>query len=153
MITYIVNKFLRGGRSVSRKLFVYVLLAIMAITAAGCSGSGQTGEAQLVEIEAGNMLFVTKEVTLQQGKPFKLVLKNSDVQLHDLSIDKIAGKVKAEHSDSHEMHGKKPDLHLSADAGKTAALEFTPAAKGTYEFYCTVAGHKEAGMKGTLVVN
>jgi uncharacterized cupredoxin-like copper-binding protein len=34
-------------------------------------------------------------------------------------------------------------------AGKTLTLELKP---GAYKFYCSVPGHRMAGMEGTLVV-
>ena len=40
-----------------------------------------------------------------------------------------------------------------AKPGQTVTLEFTPTAKGTFEYVCTIPGHKEAGMKGTITVN
>lgn len=40
---------------------------------------------------------------------------------------------------------------ISTTAGKSASGSFTLAA-GSYEFYCSIAGHKEAGMTGTLNV-
>ena len=36
--------------------------------------------------------------------------------------------------------------------GDSLNVEFTPSTPGEYEFFCTVAGHKEAGMVGTLIV-
>jgi uncharacterized cupredoxin-like copper-binding protein len=45
-----------------------------------------------------------------------------------------------------------PVLHVAAEPGATNRLSFTPTKPGTYEFMCTVAGHKEAGMAGTMVV-
>ena len=54
--------------------------------------------------------------------------------------------------DMGNMGGMEPELHVAALMGQMATLEFTPTKPGTYEFFCTVAGHKEAGMKGTLVV-
>ena len=48
--------------------------------------------------------------------------------------------------------GDKPKLHVAAGAGGKGTLTFTPSKPGTYEFYCTVAGHKEAGMVGILTV-
>jgi uncharacterized cupredoxin-like copper-binding protein len=36
--------------------------------------------------------------------------------------------------------------------GQAGTLEFTPTKPGTYEFICTVPGHKEAGMVGALIV-
>ena len=35
---------------------------------------------------------------------------------------------------------------------KTFTYQAPALTAGTYEFYCTVAGHKEAGMVGTLTV-
>ncbi|HET7263254.1 MAG TPA: multicopper oxidase domain-containing protein [bacterium] len=34
--------------------------------------------------------------------------------------------------------------------GGTASLEFVPARRGRYAFACTLEGHREAGMSGTL---
>ena len=44
------------------------------------------------------------------------------------------------------------DLHVAADGGESSTLEFTPMEAGTYEFYCTVTRHREAGLIGTLIV-
>jgi uncharacterized cupredoxin-like copper-binding protein len=46
-----------------------------------------------------------------------------------------------------------PVLHVAAEPGASNHLSFTPTKPGNYQFYCTVPGHKEAGMVGTLVVN
>ena len=43
-------------------------------------------------------------------------------------------------------------LKVVAKPGQTVTLDFTPTAKGTYEYVCTIPGHKEAGMKGTITV-
>jgi len=43
-------------------------------------------------------------------------------------------------------------MHAHTAAGETVTVTFTPTEPGTYEFYCTVPGHREAGMIGTLVV-
>lgn len=129
-----------------------ITVAIVALAAAGCSGSASQGDPEVVEVSTTSMAFSLKEMTLDKGQPYKVVLTNSDSLLHDFSIDKIPAKVKAEHGDKHDMGGKKPDLHVSADAGKSGSVEFTPTKEGTYTFYCAVPGHKEAGMSGSLVI-
>jgi len=47
---------------------------------------------------------------------------------------------------------EQPALHMAAANGTSATIEFTPTKPGTYTFFCTVAGHKAAGMTGTLTV-
>lgn len=130
-----------------------VLVAAVGLAAvvAGCASSSAP---QTVEVKTNGMAFATKEVTVKKGQTVKLTFNNPDVQLHDFSIDKIPAKAAESHGDSHDhgAAGAGPQLHVAADAGKTGTLEFTPTEAGTYTFYCTVAGHKEAGMTGTLVV-
>lgn len=44
-------------------------------------------------------------------------------------------------------------LHIvHADAGQTTSAAFTMAQPGNYEVYCSVPGHREAGMTATLTV-
>lgn len=57
--------------------------------------------------------------------------------------------------------GGEPDLDSSCstpwgfttvDPMSEANLTFTAAKAGTFEYYCTIAGHKQGGMRGELVV-
>lgn len=131
-----------------------VLVAALASVAlvAGCSSSGAGATATVLDVTTVTMAFNPKEVTLAKGKPVKLVLKNEDTVLHDFSIDKIPVDKKNSEGAKHDDHSKEPDLHVAADSGKTGTVEFTPKEAGTYTYYCTVIGHKEAGMVGTLTV-
>lgn len=135
------------------KMWVKVALAVAAsAVVAGCS-SKAAGTAEVITLKTEGYSFGLKELTLQQGKTYQLVLDNKDVQLHDFSIDKIG--VKAEHandSHGHDMGGKKPDLHVAAEAGKSGRVTFTPTQEGSFTFYCTVDGHKDAGMVGKVIV-
>jgi uncharacterized cupredoxin-like copper-binding protein len=45
-----------------------------------------------------------------------------------------------------------PEFHLAAEPGQTVVIEFRPTAPGTYQFFCSVPGHIQAGMNGVLVV-
>ncbi len=42
---------------------------------------------------------------------------------------------------------------MDADVGKKAEITFTPTEKGEYAFYCTIEGHRAAGMEASLSLN
>ena len=126
-------------------------LGVASLVLAGCSSA--TASARTVEVSSTGMNFDVKEITVAKGQPVKLVYNNKDIQLHDWSIDKIPAEVKDSHGDDHEHSDKnQPVVHVAADASKSGTVEFTPTKAGSYAFYCTVPGHKESGMLGTLIV-
>lgn len=135
-----------------KRLIALAMAVVLVGVLAGCSsGSGSKAAAETLELTAASMAFGAKEVTVQKGKTYKLVFKNNDAQEHDFAIDKIPVKVEKEGHDS--GHGaSKAALHVHSEAGKAESVEFTPTEAGVYSFYCSIAGHKDAGMVGKLIV-
>jgi plastocyanin len=93
-----------------------------------------------VKIVATDLKFTPATIQAKVGQPIKVTFENKGVIEHDLTFptlkaDKPAGALK-----------------VVARPGQTATLELTPTAKGTYEYVCTIPGHKEAGMKGVITV-
>lgn len=124
----------------------------LMVVLTGC-GANAGKVAATHEVQATDMAFGPRAITVKTGETARIVLQNQGAQEHDLTIDNPKGKVNViSESGTHgASHGKK-GLHVSAAPGKTGTLDFTPSEPGTYEFYCTVPGHKEAGMTGKLVV-
>ena len=96
---------------------------------------------------------------VKAGEMVEVTLHNEGVLEHDFSIMEIphTGDVMAEEPESgmeHDMSNlsMEPEIHVAAPVGESLSVAFTPSTPGEYEFFCTVAGHKEAGMVGTLVV-
>jgi plastocyanin len=93
------------------------------------------------------------------GGTLKLTADSTDLAYDTTSLSSKAGKVTIdftnpsalEHDVAIEQNGKQlADSELVANgATATATAELAP---GTYTFYCTVPGHREAGMEGTLTV-
>ena len=138
-----------------KNYFIPILLLAAAVIAA-CSGSSSAGANQIT-LEASNLQYQPATIEVAAGQPVKLTLRNNDSVEHDFSIMEIpmaAMGATAAPMAGHDMGGMTadPQLHMVAAMGATNTMEFTPTKPGTYEFFCTVPGHKDAGMKGTLVV-
>jgi plastocyanin len=100
----------------------------------GQTSSGPGGTVQL-EADATDLAYDTTSLSSKSGK-VTIDLTNPSALEHDVAI---------------EQDGKQlADSELVANGAKTSAsAELGP---GTYTFFCTVPGHREAGMEGTLTV-
>jgi len=131
-----------------------LVLLLLPVVLTACSASAEVTE---ITLEASAMHYQPDTIEVVAGQPVKLTFQNNDAVEHDFSIMEIpmmAMGATAEPMAGHDMGNMTtdPQLHMAADMNSTNSVEFTPTKPGTYEFFCTVAGHKEAGMVGTLVV-
>ena len=112
------------------------LLAIVSLSLAACGGGASPAATPMViNMKAADIKYDITTVTAKVGQPVTVNIQNSGALEHSFVIDQL--NVKRDH----------------IQAGQSAAITFTPTSAGTFEFYCDVAGHKDAGMKGTLTVN
>lgn len=88
--------------------------------------------ARRIEVAARSFEFDPEEITVTAGEDVAIVLTSEDL-LHDFTIDEL-------------------DAHVAADADETSEGGLRADEPGRYTFYCTVAGHRDAGMEGTLIV-
>lgn len=138
-----------------------VLLALFALTACSSGGAAETApEPKSVTLVATDIAYDIEQIEAAVGQPVQLTLENQGVLEHDFSIVEIplsgevvtleeAGEM-ADHEMGHEED--EPDVHIAVPTTDRGTIEFTPTAPGEYAYYCTVAGHREAGMEGVLVV-
>ena len=131
------------------------LILVCAILLTGCAGNSQpTTE---ITVEATDFAYNPASIIVPSGQLLTLTLKNTGKVEHDFVIDKI-NVTDVEASDNgpaehHQMHQPEYDLHFFAKSGEIAVLEFTAMEPGTYEIFCSIEGHKEAGMVGKLIVS
>ena len=108
--------------------------ATPAIAASPAAASGDTASAaaEPVEVVSIDIAFEPNAVTIPADTDVTFILPNNGAASHNFSID---------------------ELGISVDQAPGAVEEITiNAPAGTYEYYCNVPGHKEAGMVGTLTV-
>lgn len=125
------------------------LVAAAAVLLAGCAADASTDGgghdddhaedtaaiegAEEVAVTATSMAFEPATLELEAGEPVNIVLTSEDTT-HDLTVDEV-------------------DFHLAADKGATATGGLVFEDAGTYTGYCTVPGHREAGMELEITVS
>jgi len=80
---------------------------------------------------------VNPELTAQAGETVRVTLINGDGMPHDFSIAGL---------------GIQTPLLTAKGATADVVFSVTQAQAGTYDYFCTVSGHRQAGMAGKLVV-
>jgi plastocyanin len=147
-----------------KKVGAFLVLAIAALALVACGSSSNSssttetsgGESQAgqgggakeesssgggsstLKFEAdpnGELAYTSTSETAKAGK-VTVEFKNPQALTHDVAIEDSSGK---------EVGA----TELVASGSDTTTVDLKP---GTYTYFCTVPGHREAGMEGTLTV-
>lgn len=119
-----------------------IVLGALALGLAACGGS-DGGSAYVepegpalktLKVDAGNLWFKPDELEAPAGI-IRIDLDNTESGTHTLAIKGVPGF----------------ELEVSGDGDEDSGK--VKLAPKEYEFYCTIPGHAEAGMKGTLTVS
>ena len=84
---------------------------------------------------ANGLKYNTNLLRAHPGR-IKLVFTNLSTTKHNVRIE----------SGENELGGTKT-------VGKQQTIAYVTLKRGTYNFYCSVPGHEDAGMKGRLIVS
>ena len=140
------DRMARMVASVLRRPYVWGI-AVLALPAlvTGCGSGGAADEGRAGEsaaagaITGGRLEIVSKAfsyepstITVTAGDRATLSLQSKDLP-HDVTVEELG-------------------IELLAEGGETVEKGVVFERPGTYTFFCSIAGHREAGMVGTLVV-
>lgn len=114
-------------------LFLITAAFFGAALLSACGGS-ETGAPQEIEMDASEFKFDPATITVKAGQPVRVTVTNTGTLEHTFTITDLG-------------------VDEPTPIGQTVTFEFTPTESGTFELVCTVPGHKEAGMVGSVVVN
>lgn len=103
-----------------------------------------------ITIHTINMKYTPTEIVLDKDQQVNLILSNQDNVEHDIEV--IIPNINNGTQSEHEHSLKENRIHLHAEPKETQSIRFTPTTTGSFEFICTVPGHKESGMVGKIVV-
>ena len=115
-----------------RKL-TFALIGIAGLVAAACGGGGGSPSGAAVRVTLSEFKFAPTQIEVPANTKVSLQLTNSGTVEHDITAKGLG-------------------LHLYVAAAKRSQEEVGPFKPGTYDIYCGIAGHKEAGMVGKIVV-
>ncbi len=101
------------------------------------ASSGEVSQTLKVEANPnGQLSYLPNQLSAKAGN-VTIDFKNPQGLSHDIAVEDPGGK----------LIGKS---ELISESATTLSLSnLTP---GTYHYYCTVPGHREAGMEGTLLI-
>ncbi|HYM46491.1 MAG TPA: plastocyanin/azurin family copper-binding protein [Solirubrobacteraceae bacterium] len=107
-------------------------------TSSNSAPAGAAGEGQSLSLEAnseGQLKYNTTALTAKAGN-VSIAFTNMASLSHNVTVESSSGSV----------IGATPTFQ---GGSKTLTLSLKP---GAYKFYCSVPGHRTAGMEGTLTV-
>nr|WP_242041703.1 cupredoxin domain-containing protein [Alkalinema sp. FACHB-956] len=100
----------------------------------------------------GELKFVPDHLAFEAGKRYKLHLTNPSGQKHYFTAKDFADGIWSQKVDAGQVEIKGAIHELEIRPNAEADWVFVPVRSGQYELHCSIPGHAEAGMKGTIVV-
>lgn len=127
--------------------------AVFEQTAWGIAGKPADAQRTITVDMTDAMRFKPDTLSVQEGETVRFVVRNRGRMLHEMVIgtpDELARHA--------AMMARFPNMEHDApymthvDPGKTGEIIWHFNRTGQFEFACLIAGHFEAGMRGTLTV-
>jgi plastocyanin len=134
------------------------LVGAVILSACGGGGGGGGGGSALSVTAQDTLKFEPATLSAKAGADTTVTFKNAGAQQHNWVLtstadaDKVATEAAAKAGDATGISGVLASGKLLAGGGNEE-VKFTAPAAGSYTYICTVPGHYQAGMKGTLTTS
>lgn len=119
----------------------------------GIAGDAKAARRTIAITMTDGMRFSPDRIEVREGETVRLVVRNGGKMLHELVIGTT------QELEAHaELMRRFPDMEhdepymAHVKPGATGALVWNFNRAGEFQFACLVAGHYQAGMKGTILV-
>jgi len=144
--------------SISRASVLTLMVGLLAL--AGCGSSSSSSSSTSAPATSSSATSSTPAAATGSGQTLSLEAnREGELKYNTTSLSAKAGQVSIDFTN---MSSLSHNLTVASSAGtvvgatptfqggsKTLSLSLKP---GTYKFYCSVPGHRMAGMEGTLTV-
>ena len=108
-------------------------------------------------IEMTSFSFAPDALEVTVGDVVEIAIQNVQPVLHDLTIDAIDADVHVSYlagtgQHAHQDPDVEADVHFALTERGSGIVHLRINEPGEFVFYCSVPGHRESGMVGTLIV-
>ena len=127
----------RGPIARLRRAWYLIAVAVASLAVAGgaiAADRAIESGSVTIDVRAAGVRFTPADVRVPAGAFVVVRLTNDDPVFHDWMVDGLA------------------NVDAGARPGQTQRIRFRIDTPGTYRIFCSVPGHAEAGMVGSLVV-
>ena len=108
-------------------------------------------------VEMTSFAFAPDVMEVAAGDVVEIAIQNVEPLLHDLTIDVIDADVHVSFlagtgQHAHQDPETEADVHFALTERGSGIVHLKINEPGEFVFYCSVPGHRESGMVGTLIV-
>ena len=138
------------------------LAGVLAGTLVACGGESSDGAVvdatpdQTVKVTMTDLAFEPAEISIGASTDVRLSFHNRGALSHDFTIVEMPhGTLEMSGGASSGDHAHGSDeraVHVVVAPGTEATVDLETTEAGTFEFFCSVPGHREGGMSGSFVV-
>jgi plastocyanin len=117
----------------ARFLFLFAALVALVGATVGSGTAHAAAKPTTIKVDARNFAFSPKNLKVKAGQKVTIALHSKD-SVHDFTV-------------------QGGDTVVEVGGDKTKRGTFKLAKAGKYVFYCSIPGHRAAGMHGTITAN
>ena len=137
-----------------------ILFGVFSASAWAAERTGTKAPTQqpLIEVRvhlgnaANELKFEPSQLTFEAGKRYKLFLDNPSSQKHYFTAKDFADSIWTQKVEAGSVEVKGAIDELELKSGAEAEWVFVAMKPGDYELHCSILGHAEAGMTGSLTI-
>lgn len=130
-----------------KRIIVLVTFSVLVFALMGCGGSASKN----VTVNLREFSFSPDHFTVEAGQEVTLNLKNLGALNHNFHIMLVGSEIDEKWETEDESNAIL-NLDMLEGGSGTSVTFNAPDVPGTYQFVCSVPGHFQQGMIGTMTV-
>jgi len=141
--------------------FMSLILAASAACGEGTEGTDSDNDTVLhaggqpdvvIDVLMKDLRFMPNTMEVKAGQTVQVNVTNMDGMEHDMVVDGLRIEMVGKAAGGHHAGAAADLLMVHTMAKENGSIMFRTDQRGTYEFYCTLPGHRAAGMVGEMKV-